>query len=161
MRTKYDQRCTGPRALRGGPCITKKEEWQRTPAEPDPGDSRTQPNDEPTTMQDLREALAAIEHQRWADWQRWLHSQATMNHPECTLTIAAADVDRWERQIATPYVELSQEEKDSDREQVDRYLPAVVAFVDQWLKALTTYGFNENQARAIAALWRSQAQIRR
>jgi hypothetical protein len=115
----------------------------------------------PTTMQDLREALAAIEHQRWADWQRWLHSQATMNHPEGTLTIAAADVDHWERQIATPYEQLSRREQESDLEQVDRYLPAVVAFVDQWLKALTTYGFNENQARAIAALWRSQAQIRR
>jgi hypothetical protein len=33
---------------------------------------------------------------------------------------------RWEVQIETAYAELSEQEKDSDREQVHRYLPTVI-----------------------------------
>ncbi len=74
------------------------------------------------TLDDLnmREQLAAIEHERWADWQRYLHSLCTKN-ADGSLTIPADRVGWWERQIATPYDELTEREKDSDREQVDRY----------------------------------------
>lgn len=68
---------------------------------------------------ELMEQLAAIEHERWADWQRYLHSKC-----ECTtegLLIPYALYDRWNRQINTPYAELSEAEKESDREQVRRY----------------------------------------
>jgi hypothetical protein len=68
----------------------------------------------------LYEQLAAIEHERWADWQRYLHSKCERN-PDGSLTIPAGLVAHWERQIATPYAELSERERDSDREQVDRY----------------------------------------
>jgi hypothetical protein len=34
-------------------------------------------------------------------------------------------VVRWERQIATPYADLSDVEKESDREQVREYLPVI------------------------------------
>jgi len=69
---------------------------------------------------ELRERLAAIEHQRWADWQRYVHAscvRAAGGH----LTIPARLVERWERQIATPYADLPEDEKVSDRHQVDRY----------------------------------------
>ncbi len=36
-------------------------------------------------------------------------------------------VERWEKQIATRYEELSDEEKESDREQVRGYLPLIVS----------------------------------
>jgi hypothetical protein len=36
-------------------------------------------------------------------------------------------VRRWEIQTATPYVELPEEQKESDREQVRRYLPIIAA----------------------------------
>ena len=68
----------------------------------------------------LKEQLAAIEHQRWADWQRWMHEQCQRN-ADGSLTIPATLVERWERQIATPYEALTEREKNSDREQVDRY----------------------------------------
>jgi hypothetical protein len=68
----------------------------------------------------IYEQLAAIEHERWADWQRYMHSLCTRND-DGTLTIPAQSVENWERQIATPYADLSEREKDSDREQVDRY----------------------------------------
>ena len=65
----------------------------------------------------LREKLAAIEHERWADWQSWVHQVA--------LGVEGVDWDemmeRWQRQIDTPYEKLSDEEKASDMRQVDRY----------------------------------------
>ena len=72
---------------------------------------------------ELFEKLAAIEHERWADWQRYLHSRCTRNifGERFGLTIPAELVDQWERQIATPYADLSEHEKDSDRKQVRRY----------------------------------------
>lgn len=39
--------------------------------------------------------------------------------------IPAHLVDRWESQMNTPYSALSEEEKESDREQVRRYLPII------------------------------------
>lgn len=75
-----------------------------------------------STYDKFREHLAAIEHERWADWQRYLHSRCT-GSADGSLTIPAELVSWWERQIATPYEELSEPEKQSDREQVDRYLP--------------------------------------
>ncbi|MEH1030516.1 hypothetical protein [Micromonospora profundi] len=72
------------------------------------------------------EALAALEHERWAHWQRYLHGQGELGE-DGSITIPAALVGRWARQMATPYVELSEDEKESDREQVRRYLPVIVA----------------------------------
>jgi hypothetical protein len=34
-------------------------------------------------------------------------------------------VQKWEKQIATSYVDLSESEKESDREQVRKYLPLI------------------------------------
>ena len=68
--------------------------------------------------EELREQLAAIEHERWADWQKWCHKVLRENNP----SPEQGDIlERWDRQIETPYPELSEKEKDSDREQVDRY----------------------------------------
>jgi hypothetical protein len=36
-------------------------------------------------------------------------------------------VARWEQQMATPYADLSEPEKESDREQVRLYLPVIEA----------------------------------
>lgn len=73
---------------------------------------------------DLREQLAAIEHERWSDWQRYVHSLC-WKEDDGSLTIPAHHVARWERQIRTPYAELSEAEKQKDRDQVDRYWPLI------------------------------------
>lgn len=79
-------------------------------------------------MSDLFEQLAAIEHERWADWQKYMHSKCRrlgdIVHDEALsgdLVIPAELVEQWERQIATSYIELSEKEKESDRDQVRRY----------------------------------------
>jgi len=71
-------------------------------------------------MSELFEKLAAIEHERWADWQKWMHEQCS--ELACgELVIPKYLVARWERQIATPYDQLSEREKEADRDQVRRY----------------------------------------
>lgn len=72
------------------------------------------------------ERLAEIEHERWAHWQRYVHENCE-RQADGSLVIPAELVDRWEAQIRTPYAQLSEREKESDREQVLRYLPAVIS----------------------------------
>jgi hypothetical protein len=74
----------------------------------------------------LLDELAAIEHERWAHWQRYVHSKAE-RQPDGSLLIPADLVARWEKQIGTPFDQLSNKEKSSDREQVQKYLPVLKA----------------------------------
>ncbi|HKY71159.1 MAG TPA: hypothetical protein VJL88_04520 [Nitrospira sp.] len=74
----------------------------------------------------LLEQLANIEHQRWAHWQKYLHSKGILNS-DGSLTLPADLVARWERLMNTPYAALSEKEKQSDRDQVKRYLPLITA----------------------------------
>lgn len=78
----------------------------------------------------LVEELAALEHQRWARWQRYMHEKGKVQ-PDGSLLIDKELVSRWERQIGTPYSGLSEREKESDREQVREYLPLVMRFLEQ------------------------------
>lgn len=78
-------------------------------------------------MQDkaaLLEDLAAIEHERWAHWQRFMHEQG-QRQPDGSLVLPAELVAKWDRLIDTPYANLTDKEQESDREQVRRYLPII------------------------------------
>lgn len=70
------------------------------------------------------ETLAATEHERWTSWQQHLHARCK-RQADGSLVIPAELVQRWERQINTPYDQLSDTEKESDREQVRRYLAVI------------------------------------
>jgi hypothetical protein len=74
------------------------------------------------------EVIASIEHQRWSDWQSWLHKILRENLPSPELEKV---LERWDRQIATEYSDLTESEKQSDRDQVERYLPVVDAIIAQ------------------------------
>ncbi|WP_263057042.1 hypothetical protein [Pantoea agglomerans] len=63
------------------------------------------------------EMLSEIEHERWSRWQKYLHKKCVPND-DGSLTIPVDLVDKWEKQMNTPYKELSDKEKDSDRELV-------------------------------------------
>lgn len=94
---------------------------------------------------ELIEKLAAIEHQRWADWQQWVHDQCEIPEGEDQpdgLVIPAALAMRWQRQIKTPYADLSEAEKQSDRDQVMRYWPLLQAYVSTKERE-AVYGFHE------------------
>lgn len=72
----------------------------------------------------LIEELAAIEHERWSHWQKYLHEKCKKNE-DGSLTIPADLVSRWTKQANTDYFELSESEKNSDREQVLLYMPTL------------------------------------
>lgn len=77
---------------------------------------------------ELLEKLAAIEHERWAHWQQYMHDQC-QRADDGSLIIPAELAQRWQTQIDTPYADLTETEKDSDREQVRRYLPTIGAAI--------------------------------
>lgn len=70
---------------------------------------------------DIRERLANLAHWQWAGWMRYLFEQSKENE-DGTVTIPAWAVKRWKRQMATPYPQLSEQEKESDREEADKVL---------------------------------------
>lgn len=78
--------------------------------------------------EELLEALARVEHERWAHWQRYLHSKCIPGD-DGSLTIPAELVGRWTVQITTPYDGLSEVEKASDRDQVRKSLEVIRAYL--------------------------------
>jgi hypothetical protein len=74
-------------------------------------------------LRELLERLASIEHERGAHWQRYMHSKGK-REPDGSLVLPV-DLVRWERQIATPYGELTEAERESGRDQVRKYLPLI------------------------------------
>lgn len=87
------------------------------------------------TLQEVEEKIdgrlehyAHLEHERWAKWQRYVHSKLEyVEYAQDGKTFAgyildADDYEHWERQIDTDYTELSDREKDSDRAQVKPYI---------------------------------------
>jgi hypothetical protein len=72
-------------------------------------------------MSRLREALSDEQHAIWAHWMAYVF-QVCPRQADGSVTIPRELVERWTRQIATPYAALSESEKDSDREQADRIL---------------------------------------
>jgi hypothetical protein len=82
-------------------------------------------------MNKLREAIAAAEHGQWGHWTRHMLQildtvfavagvvQYENVDPPSPVTTS---VRRWWRQIETPYDELSEKEKNSDREWADKVL---------------------------------------
>jgi hypothetical protein len=77
-------------------------------------------------LEELIEKLATLEHERWAHWQQYLHSKCVPHGEDGALLIPGYLVRRWDAQIRTPYSELTEQDKESDREQVRKYLPLIV-----------------------------------
>ena len=77
---------------------------------------------------ELIEALADKEHAGWAQWMNYLFSVCE-KESDGSVTIPAALVEGWQRQIDTPYVQLSEQEKQSDRNQVAHILPIIATYI--------------------------------
>ncbi len=69
-----------------------------------------------------RERLAELCHKQWSGWMDYLFSKGTFDFPGGTWTMPQWAVERWRRQAMTPYAELSQEERDSDGKEADRFI---------------------------------------
>ena len=66
------------------------------------------------------EVLAENEHKRWSNWQKYFHSRCT--RIKGRLIISPKYLRNLERLIDTPYSELTELEKDSDREEAKELL---------------------------------------
>ena len=69
---------------------------------------------------ELMEALADIEHKRWASWQQYVFDKCSV--VDGNVVIPGWAVENWKRQINTPYADLSEKEKEADRREVRKYL---------------------------------------
>ena len=77
-----------------------------------------------SVSESLRERLAALAHDQWSGWQRYMFKKCTLNE-DGTVTIPAWAVERWQRQMSTPYSQLPESERESDRRQADRVLAVI------------------------------------
>jgi cell division protein FtsB len=70
-----------------------------------------------------REALAKYAHEAWSGWMEYLFSQCPQsNH---AVTIPGESALRWKRQMSTPYDQLPESEKASDRVEADKMLAII------------------------------------
>lgn len=75
-------------------------------------------------LKEFVEKGADIEHDRWGHWQKYMMSKMSMLD-NGDMVLPKEFVDRWFRQIDTPYSELSEPEKESDRKETRNYLPLI------------------------------------
>lgn len=74
--------------------------------------------------EELREKLADLSHEQWSGWMRYLFSKCLKNN-DGSVTIPAWAVERWTRQMNTPYDQLPESEKESDRVEADKVLALI------------------------------------
>jgi len=79
------------------------------------------------TEEELIELLSEKEHASWSRWMDYLFNQCDLergkNH--FRYIIPHELVQRWKQQVETPYAELSEREKQSDRDEVAHILPII------------------------------------
>lgn len=75
--------------------------------------------------QAILELLAENEHATWSSWMLYLFEKSNKNE-DGTVTIPKWAVDGWTRQANTPYSELSEDEKESDRREVRHLIPQIL-----------------------------------
>jgi hypothetical protein len=79
----------------------------------------------------VRERLAALAHEQWSGWMEYLFSKCDFGGGGKWI-IPVEYGDRWQRQMRTPYAELTEAEKESDRKEADRVLSIIeVPLVDR------------------------------
>jgi hypothetical protein len=97
------------------------------------------------TLEEFIEEGADVAHQIWSHWQTHLHGlciDTTIIPPETAniqyqaKCFPAKFYDRWEKQIKTPYSELSEKEKESDREQSRKYKNLLIKAITTEYKSL-------------------------
>lgn len=75
---------------------------------------------------ELREQFAALCHEQWSDWMRWLF-KASVLMGDGTVEIPRPLVERWLRQVDTDYANLPDDEQVSDRNEADRFIRILTA----------------------------------
>lgn len=72
-------------------------------------------------MDNLREKFAEAAHDSWSGWAKYMLRCCQARSPS-GYYLPIHYVERWCRQMATLYADLTEGEKESDRKEADRYL---------------------------------------
>ena len=72
----------------------------------------------------MKERLAELCHSQWSGWVRYMFSKGVFNE-NGSWTMPVEFVQRWQRQMNTPYAELSDSEQNSDRTEADKFIKLV------------------------------------
>ena len=74
------------------------------------------------------EKLADKQHEIWSHWMKYMFTRCDFALPnilsameEGSCIISREKVERWVKQMNTPYAELTEKEKESDREQARKF----------------------------------------
>jgi hypothetical protein len=70
---------------------------------------------------DFRELVAALAHEQWSGWMLYMIGKS-QKKSDGSVVIPSALVERWMRQMTTAYNNLPENEKDSDRDEADRFI---------------------------------------
>lgn len=85
---------------------------------------------------DLEEDLARISHEIWSHWMKYLFSKCIKNIQygveDGSVTIPKEQVERWMRQMNTPYKELSDKEKQSDLDQAKKIIEVISNYIEEY-----------------------------
>lgn len=78
---------------------------------------------------EIIEEHADFAHNAWSGWMEYLFSKSTSNE-DGSETIPKELADRWKRQLKTDYEDLSEDEKESDRDEARKVLKIVKKYKD-------------------------------
>ena len=70
---------------------------------------------------ELREELAELAHSQWSGWMDYLFGKCQQGD-NGTLIIPKWAVDRWKRQSHSSFADLSENERESDRAEADKFI---------------------------------------
>ena len=98
-------------------------------------------------MENLLEDLAELEHKQWAHWTKYMLDrleqlemeeveQFEMKEDANDSHKVQRQQENWRRQIATPYSELTEKEKDSDRSWASKSLEITAKQLDAILEEM-------------------------
>ena len=89
---------------------------------------------------ELREKLADMQHEIWSHWMRYLFSCGEEQY-NGTFLLPGDKVERWKQQMNKPYSELTEKERESDREQADKILSGVdvIKKVDEFARNVALF----------------------
>lgn len=91
---------------------------------------------------ELRERLADYAHEAWSGWMRYMFGRSNVQ-PDGSITIPPHLVERWQRQMTTPYAGLPEEEKASDRKEADQVIDVFLETRDEANMERYCRGFND------------------
>jgi len=74
---------------------------------------------------DCKEQLSEYAHEAWSGWMKYLFEQTIVDLEGFTV-IPTESVERWKRQMNTPYADLPESEKNSDRLEADKMLAIII-----------------------------------